>query len=171
MQDWFNFRFLRFTVLLVVIIANAGCDQMSKLMVREHVDAHAQIPLIKDHVTLTNVENTGAFLSLGDDLPKYWKSILLSGLPMVVLIYLSFLVLFNRSLSSAVALGLAFITGGGLGNILDRIRFGSVTDFLHLDFVVFQTGIFNLADLSITFGTILVVTSMLFGPKSIANES
>ena len=51
---------------------------------------------------------------------------------------------------SRVALG--FAIGGGIGNIYDRVVHGSVTDFLHIDLVIFQTGIFNMADVSLMVG-------------------
>ena len=52
-------------------------------------------------------------------------------------------------------IGLCFVIGGGVGNLFDRMVYGSVTDFLYLKFGVFQTGIFNMADVSI-------MTGMLF---------
>ena len=48
--------------------------------------------------------------------------------------------------------GICFLIGGGIGNIYDRIVYGSVTDFFHIDFVIFKTGIFNVADMSIMTG-------------------
>ena len=62
------------------------------------------------------------------------------------------------------SLGLAFIIGGGIGNIFDRIVYGSVTDFFHMDFVIFRTGIFNMADVSVMVGTSLLLVST-FGKK------
>jgi signal peptidase II len=50
------------------------------------------------------------------------------------------------------ALALSFAIGGGIGNIYDRLVHGSVTDFMHINFGLFQTGIFNMADVSIMVG-------------------
>ncbi|MFA6946987.1 MAG: signal peptidase II [Pedobacter sp.] len=59
--------------------------------------------------------------------------------------------------------GWCFVIGGGIGNLYDRIVHGSVTDFLHLDLGVFQTGIFNMADVSIMLGMVLILSgSVLF---------
>lgn len=158
---WFSRTYFRFVILLLLIIGNAGCDQFSKKLVREKVDAYAHIEVVRDRFMLTNVENTGAFLSLGAEWSGTWKNLVLTIIPAIVLSYMLFLVLFSRDLSVIMSIGLAFITGGGLGNIYDRIRYGSVTDFLHLDFHFFETGIFNLADLSITFGTVLVLVGFI----------
>ncbi len=161
LNSWFKHTSLRFVILLLLILGNAGCDQISKRLVRDKVDAYAQIEVVRDRLMLTNVENTGAFLSLGAEWSGTWKNLFLAIIPAIVLSYMLFLVLFSRNLSTALSVGLAFITGGGIGNIYDRIRYGSVTDFLHLDFHFFETGIFNLADLSITFGTVIVLLSFI----------
>ena len=50
-----------------------------------------------------------------------------------------------------------FIIGGGIGNIYDRFVYGSVTDFFHIDFVIFQTGIFNMADVSVMVGMFILL--------------
>ena len=58
-------------------------------------------------------------------------------------------------------IGMCFLIGGGIGNIIDRLLYGSVTDFLHIDFGLFRTGIFNLADVSIMVGIgILIINSI-----------
>ena len=56
-------------------------------------------------------------------------------------------------------MGICFMVGGGIGNIYDRVIYGSVTDFLHIDFVLFQTGVFNLADVSIMIGLFMVIVA------------
>jgi len=53
--------------------------------------------------------------------------------------------------------GVIMIIGGGFGNIYDRIVHGSVTDFMHINFVIFQTGVFNVADMSIMAGMFIIL--------------
>ena len=60
-------------------------------------------------------------------------------------------------MSKSMLVGISFVLGGGIGNMYDRIIHGSVTDFLHIDFVIFQTGIFNMADVSIMTGMFLIL--------------
>jgi signal peptidase II len=62
--------------------------------------------------------------------------------------------------------GFCFVIGGGIGNVFDRIVYGSVTDFLHINFGFFQTGIFNLADLSIMTGVFIILLQSLFKRKA-----
>jgi signal peptidase II len=133
-----------------------GCDQISKSIVRNNVGYYENIELISNYFTLTKVENSGAFLSLGDTLPAPIKMILLNILPLLALMAGIIFLILKSNLPRLSAIGLAFIIGGGMGNIYDRIMFGSVTDFLHMDFVIFQTGIFNMADVSIMVGMFMM---------------
>jgi signal peptidase II len=145
-------NYYRIILLLIIIALNVGCDQVSKKIVRAKLADHETITLIKDHFILTKVENTGAFLSAGNNLPGPIRLILLTILPIFVLAYGLFFLLYKPSLPQIMQVGLCFLIGGGIGNVYDRIVYGSVTDFLHMDFGVFKTGVFNLADLSIMIG-------------------
>lgn len=156
-----NKQNIRLLLLLLMVALNVGCDQVSKIIVRDKIQYAETISIIKNRFILTKVENTGAFLSAGDNLPYAFRFILLSILPVIVLGYGLFYLFFKRDLPKIMQLGLCFLLGGGIGNIIDRLLYGSVTDFLHLDFGFFRTGIFNLADVSIMIGIgILFVHSL-----------
>ena len=148
---------LRTIVILLILSANIGCDQVTKTLVRNNVGYHEQITLITDYMTLTRVENTGAFLSAGHALPQPVKLIVLLIIPSLVLGILVVYVLRKSNLSGIFTTGICFIAGGGIGNMYDRFLYGSVTDFLHMDLILFKTGIFNMADVSIMLGTALVL--------------
>jgi signal peptidase II len=154
---------LRTLAILAVLISNIGCDQVSKSIVRKKVDYNEQISLIKNHVTLTKIENKGAFLSIGHSLPQPIKVLLLTILPMIALGLALLHVITRKNLTNMTIIGICSIVGGGVGNIYDRFVYGSVTDFLHIDFVIFQTAIFNMADVSIMFGIFLIIIEGLRG--------
>ncbi len=160
---------LQRVVLFLILISNIGCDQWSKEIVRHQVDENQIIPVISSYFTITKVENTGAFLSAGSDLPEFLKFVLLAFIPVLSLSF-GLLYLFKRKdLSWLSGIALAFAIGGGIGNIYDRIIFGSVTDFMHLDFGIFQTGIFNMADVSIMFGMLLFLLQSFIQRSSSSN--
>jgi signal peptidase II len=150
-------RTLRNLLILTLLVTNIGCDQFSKSIVRQKVDFKENISVFDDFVTLTKVENTGAFLSLGDNLPRMAYLIVIIIIPLIVLGFALFYLMTSTLHSKLFVLGLCLIVGGGFGNIIDRILYGSVTDFLHFNFVVFQTGIVNMADISITAGFIILI--------------
>lgn len=148
---------IRNALLLIIILCNIGCDQISKTIVRQNIDYNDRIDLIDTHLTLTKIENTGAFLSLGESLPTSIKFVLLNLFPLIVLAFGIYIVLSRTDIKLPSIIGICFVIGGGIGNLYDRIIYGSVTDFLHMDFVIFQTGIFNLADVSIMVGMFMIL--------------
>jgi signal peptidase II len=152
-----NKGIFRVLVILSIVVINIGCDQFTKKLIRDRVANNEYIELISDSFTLTHVENTGAFLSLGDSLPPPIKDLLLSGLPLLALTLGLFYVLFRNTLPPIAIIGICFILGGGIGNIYDRLLYGSVTDFLHINLGFLRTGIFNMADLSITTGVFIII--------------
>lgn len=143
---------LRWSVLLLLLTLNFGCDQISKRIVRTKISDYEHINIIKDRFTLTKVENSGAFLSLGDNMPYIFRLIILTGLPLLFLVYGLYFLFAKRNLTMTMQIALCFLIGGGIGNLYDRIVHGSVTDFMHMDFYIFQTGVFNFADISIMIG-------------------
>lgn len=159
-------RLLRTLVILVVLSCNIGCDQISKNIVRQRISYHEQISLVSNHLILTKVENTGAFLSAGDSLPQPFKSLLLIALPLVALAFGLRYMVTHKNLSYTMLLGICFGIGGGLGNIYDRIVYGSVTDFLHISFGFVHTGIFNMADVSVMVGAALILIDTYFKNSS-----
>lgn len=150
-------RILRTLIILTILSSNIGCDQITKNSVRQRMNYNEQIGFINNYLTISKVENTGAFLSIGHSLPPPIKMLLLTILPLVVLGLALTYLLTNKNLSDITILGICFVVGGGIGNIYDRLLYGSVTDFLHIDFVLFQTGIFNMADVSIMVGMFMVL--------------
>jgi len=126
-------------------------------MVRKSVAEFEIIPIIDGFLTLTKVENTGAFLSAGSSLPYFIRLLLLTLLPVVFLAYGLWLIILKKDMSEVLIIGWCFVIGGGTGNLYDRINYGSVTDFLHLDLRLFQTGIFNMADVSIMTGMFIII--------------
>lgn len=144
--------FNRIAFLIVFILFNFGCDQVSKIIVREQIEDHANIAVIDGFLTLTKVENTGAFLSLGHDLPEALRILILNFFPILVIAFGFYYLIKEKNLNLWTQAGFCMLLGGGLGNVFDRIVHGSVTDFLHLNFGFAQTGVFNVADMFIMVG-------------------
>lgn len=148
----------RAVLVFTLIILNIGCDQVSKKMVRDQVEPRTTTEIIGEKFILTNVENTGAFLGMGSDLNPTIKTILLLILPVIILILVLHYLLTKKDLDNLTIIGLSFIIGGGIGNLYDRILYGQVTDFFHIDLGgVFRTGVFNMADVSVMVGMGLIL--------------
>jgi len=150
-------KFVKKIILISIVFLNIGCDQISKNIVRDKVIPNDYIHLLSDNFILTNVENTGAMLGFGQDLPPILKIIFLQVLPIVILLVMLFSILKNGKINKWQALAFAFVIGGGIGNLIDRILYNSVTDFFHIRIGFLKTGIFNMADVSVTLGAIAIL--------------
>lgn len=150
----------RYSMIFLIIAVNVGCDQISKSAVRKNIEYHENIQVVGDNIVLTKVENSGAFLSLGDSLAPWAKNLLLTAFPSLTLLIFLFW-LFSHNPGKWALFGMCCIVGGGIGNIFDRMVYGSVTDFLFIQYGFFRTGIFNAADVSITAGILVIVGQQL----------
>jgi len=145
-------------LITTIVFLSIALDQISKIWVRNNFESYIENSIIGDIFTLIKVENTGAFLGMGSELSETLRILLLIVLPIIVLISITIYTYIDKTLDKISIIGFSLIIGGGIGNIFDRIVYGSVTDFLYLDFGgMFKTGIFNIADLSVTTGMILIL--------------
>ncbi|RLJ67360.1 signal peptidase II [Lacinutrix venerupis] len=144
--------------IILIIIFNIALDQISKFWIRANVTPGTQSEILGDYFTLHNVENSGAFLGLGSDFSPILKIVLLNVLPIIVLTLVLFHIFRDKTLDKFSLIGFCCIIGGGIANLYDRVVYGHVTDFWHIDLGgVFRTGIFNLADVSVMVGMGLLI--------------
>ncbi len=144
----------------VLIIAIVLLDQISKIAVRTNMTLGESIDVIPGFFALTYFGNDGAAFS-----SFRGQRILLIGVSIIAII-LTLIFLWKNKKSGGVAHGnilyassLAIICGGGIGNLIDRVLYGTVTDML--DFSVFPP-IFNVADIGVTVGCGLLIIYMIF---------
>lgn len=158
----------RSVYILFVVLFTIAIDQITKVVARKHIDYGEVISVIGDYFTLLKVENEGAFLGMGSELGPTLRLLFLLILPIVVLGLVLHHILKDKTLNKLSLFAFASIIGGGIANVYDRIVYGSVTDFFFIDLGgVFKTGIFNMADLSVTSGiVILVILSFKKKPDS-----
>ena len=150
----------RYLLITILVFLSIALDQISKIWVRNNFENYSEKSIIGDVFTLIKVENTGAFLGMGSELSEIPRVLLLIILPVIVLISITLYTYIDKTLDKLSIIGFSLIIGGGIANIFDRIVFGSVTDFLYINVGgIFKTGIFNIADLSVTTGMILILIS------------
>ncbi len=113
------------------------------------------VVFIKNVINFTYVENTGAaFSTFGG---TRW---LLVTITAVVCIAIFLFMFSNRCKQLPLFWGLAILIAGGLGNLIDRVIYGYVVDFIEPVFVNFAT--FNIADCAVTIGAVVVIISLIF---------
>ena len=145
-------------MLVALVVATCiGCDQATKFLAKKYITPDAAFSFVGDLIRLQYVENSGAFLSLGSSLPEHWRQLIFTVFVGVFLFGLMFYLLLGRDLSFNNITCLSLICGGGLSNLIDRIAYdGRVVDFLNVGIGPLRTGIFNVADMAITAGAILL---------------
>ncbi len=148
-----TFKILLFCISCLALIS---WDKATKNLAKQHLKNQGPISYLHDTFRLQYVENTGAAMSLGDDLPKAASFWLLSIIPMMILTALFVYVLLNAKKLSMLQINIfSLIIAGGMGNILDRLLFDRhVTDFMNIGLGNIRTGIFNVADVCVTAGVI-----------------
>jgi signal peptidase II len=145
--------------LMFLLLSCVGCDQATKILAKSHLASRLPMEYLNGAVRIQYAENTGAFLSLGANLPEEARFILFVLLVGPILITgLAFAFRSDR-MAPAQKMGLILAVGGGMGNLIDRIAHGAVVDFVSLGIGPLRTGIFNLADVAITAGLVLFLAA------------
>lgn len=160
----------RTSLILTIVLLNVGLDQITKYAVRATIAKNEIVGLFFDSILLKNINNSGAALGIGSDLPTMLKTIYFQILPIIFLLYLFRMIIKSSEFSNLLVIGIAFAIGGGFGNVIDRIIDGYVTDFIILNYGFFKNGVFNLADISIIVGIILVFTEIFMNWKKIEHS-
>lgn len=150
-------RFKRSVFVLLLLILCAGCDQLTKEVAHQYLALQPPQSWFYDTVRLQYAENAGAFLSLGGGFSEGLRVLFFQVFPALCLLALA-IVLFAQQLPLSAAIAWSLVLSGGLGNLLDRIMHdGRVIDFMNLGIGPLRTGIFNVADVCITTGVVLLI--------------
>ncbi len=133
-----------------------AADQVTKLLVVENIPLFGHVPLIPGVVRLTYVQNTGAAFSMLQGMQWLFAVLFVLLTAAIVWEY------FKKPLpfTPLERWCIAAIYGGGLGNMIDRLRLGYVVDMIETEFITFP--VFNVADSFITCGCILLLIHLVF---------
>ncbi len=151
-----KYAYLWITLVIIII------DQLSKLLIRNLLELGEIIKITPKIIWITYVQNTGAAFSLSFGTP---------GLNKIVFIIVSLLAIFlifyllSKTSSKIEKISFALILGGAVGNLIDRIALGKVTDFIWCDFpdvIMTRWPVFNIADSSIVIAIAIMVGYTIF---------
>jgi signal peptidase II len=138
-------------------------DQVTKLLVLHFLPLHSAMEIIPGFFNLVHVRNTGAAFSIFAGATSVWRQGLFVGLTILVVIILLFAYGKLRPDDRWTRTAYALITGGALGNLIDRLRLGEVVDFLDCYVGAYHWPAFNVADSAITVGALMLVVSVVRG--------
>ncbi len=144
-------------------------DQWSKHLAMAHLMLYEPLPIIPS-LNLTLAENRGAafsFLSTASGWQRWFFVVLALGVSTLLVVWLSRLNARQRLQASA----LAFILGGALGNVWDRMVYGHVIDFIDVYYADWHFPVFNIADSAITVGAVLLILDALLQSGASTNNT
>jgi signal peptidase II len=147
----------RTLLVIAILLACLGLDQGSKLVGRRLLSGRPPISVAGGFVRVSHTQNPGAVLSLGAWLSPAARRTLFAGVTVLGLVAAAGAALAARRIETATAVALALVAGGGFGNLVDRVvNDGRVHDFLNIGVGWLRTGVFNLADVAIVAGIVLL---------------
>ncbi len=141
-------------IIAVLLSATVVLDQASKLVLMRLVEPFGSVEVVPGFFSIVNVSNPGAAFGM----LKGHGSLLLVLIAVAALILIAYLLYISTDLATVFALSL--IAGGALGNLIDMIRFAEVVDFLDFYIAGHHWPAFNVADIAITCGVIIYLTTI-----------
>ncbi|OGQ22303.1 MAG: signal peptidase II [Deltaproteobacteria bacterium RIFCSPLOWO2_02_FULL_44_10] len=143
-------------------------DQLTKWLVVKEIPYSSRIPIIPGYFDLVHFRNRGAAFGMLSELPDHIRPFFFYGIAVVAVIVLFFYFRSLKGEEKLMPITLSLILGGIFGNILDRLRYGDVVDFLSFHFqekiirgVYLEWPAFNVADSAITVAMMLLIVSTL----------
>ncbi|MBP3480264.1 MAG: signal peptidase II [Clostridia bacterium] len=149
-------KIVRHIMWILATAAIVALDQLTKYLVVKNMELYDEISVIPGFFGLNYVRNKGA--GLGVLSGARWVFMIVTTVVIIVVSILLFIDFFKSRLADTA---LVFILAGGIGNMIDRIFLGEVVDFFQFQIKLFDF-IFNVADVFVTFGTVLFVIYYLF---------
>jgi signal peptidase II len=141
-------------IALITAAVLAAIDRFTKFMITSHMSLYESVHVIPNVVDFRYIQNQGAAFSILEG-----HRIILILIPSVFIAAALFALLSKKINSPVMIWGVSLVISGGLGNLIDRVMTGYVTDFIELVFVNFA--IFNVADICAVTGACLLILSLV----------
>jgi signal peptidase II len=139
-----------------VIVLLLVLDQWVKVLAVNSLKGFAGHSFLNGFVVVEYAENRGAFLSLGANLSdeaRMWLFVV----GVFFILAFCFYSLFRALSHTPSVISFSLVIAGGIGNLIDRMAQGYVVDYIHMGFSGLRTGVFNIADVAISAGLILLI--------------
>lgn len=141
-----------YSVLIIVATVVIVTDQLTKWWILTHFALYETWIIIPDFFNLTSIRNTGAAFGFLAGSESGWRPWFFGMIALIAFVSIVFLFKYYRDRGSLYGYALGCIAGGAIGNLIDRIRFGAVVDFLDFYIGHYHWPAFNVADSAIVVG-------------------
>lgn len=132
-------------------------DQIIKLIVTKNMELFQEITIIPKFFSLYYLKNTGAAFSILGN-----QTILLVLISLICLVFIKNYIKKLKRVTNLTIISIGILLGGILGNLFDRLLYSSVIDYLSFNIFGYNFPVFNIADIGITVGAILLIMDLIF---------
>lgn len=147
-----------FGLIAVVIVV---LDQITKYLIDTRMLLHESIPVVQGFFNITYVKNPGAAFGFLADASQLFRAFFFIGITIAAIILIVYYIRKTKVRDLLVITPLSLIMGGAVGNLIDRVRFGEVIDFLDVYIGPHHWPAFNVADSAISVGAVLLIFEMM----------
>jgi signal peptidase II len=156
---------LRYALLALIGVTVVIVDQVTKLWVMQSMRLHESIPIVPNLFSLTYIRNPGAAFGLLAGSSNAFRMVFFGVTSLFALGLLGTILVRMPEEDRIGQLSIAGILGGAIGNLIDRLRFGEVIDFLDIYIEPYHWPAFNVADSAITIGVVFLIIHFAFERK------
>jgi signal peptidase II len=153
------------TIISIILLL----DQVTKYIIEKHVRLFEVIPVIPGFFNITHVRNKGAAFSLFAAAPESFRSLFFTTVTIVAVVVIVLLI--RKTHERLLIVAFSLNAGGAVGNLIDRVRYSEVVDFIQWYVKSYYWPSFNVADSAITVGVCLLAVDMLFQKPNSAGNS
>jgi signal peptidase II len=154
----------------VLSLAVVLIDQVTKALVTAALPVYSSQPLIPGLVDLVHVQNAGVAFGIFNDVEHPLRSLFTIALALLALVGIGYYARQLRPEERVARIGLSLILGGAVGNLIDRVRQGFVTDFVDVYWHDWHFWAFNAADAAITIGAVLIVVELFVSNRHVSGS-
>jgi signal peptidase II len=149
---------MRLALAILLLVCCVGCDQSTKHVATKTLCGNPPLSCLSNTLRLEYALNPGGFLSLGSDFAPQVRCWFFVGFNAVFLVGIIYVLAAKWNMRLVNFVALVLVLAGGIGNMTDRVLHnGFVIDFLNLGIGCVRTGIFNVADMALTTGALVLV--------------
>ncbi len=149
-------------ILIITVFSIILLDQITKYYIDSYMSVGDSFPVIQGLFNITYVRNPGAAFGIFAGSPAVFRTVFLIAVTSAAMVLILYYVWMNRERGPLMNLALSLIFGGAVGNLIDRIRFGEVIDFLDFYIGPHHWPAYNVADAAISTGAVFLLITLIW---------
>jgi len=163
--SWSDYLKKKYLILFSTVAATVLLDLTTKAYIDSNMSLHESVVVIKGFLNITYVRNPGAAFSFLASASPAFRSIFFLTTTVLAIMLVLYYIAKSKTEEPLMIFALSLILSGALGNFIDRVRLGEVTDFIDVYLGAYHWPAFNVADSAITVGAFIMLFALFKRPK------